>query len=211
MKPGIINPEQWNKDRLEGKTRRVLVILKEAPVDANFSLIDHLKNGGRGYTWNNIAMWVYLLRHFGKDDSEMSFQNASNKKNPKGRKLNLNHTAVININDSWKPSGNGKNSNDSELFDNYYIERDEEIRNFIEQIDPDIILCGGKVVAECLNKFRNLTNLSGNDAKFAKLYKLEGPNKEYNLISMPHPNIRFSQEILYNELFKTLTQYKELL
>lgn len=84
MKGGIINPEIWNRDKTAGICRNILVILKEAPCSDKFDLRGHIIDGAKGNTYNNVAMWVFLLRHFRRDNVDVSIREAHRKKNPSG-------------------------------------------------------------------------------------------------------------------------------
>lgn len=84
MKGGIINPEIWNRDKTAGICRNILVILKEAPCSDEFDLRGHIIDGAKGNTYNNVAMWVFLLRHFRRDNVDVSIREAHRKKNPSG-------------------------------------------------------------------------------------------------------------------------------
>lgn len=210
MKGGIINIDVWNDDNAKGLNRQVLVILKEAPTGKNFNLIKHLQEGGRGNTYNNVALWLYLLRHFNRDNSDLSWKKAKSKKTPEGRKKNLIHAAVINISDTWQKSASGKRTNDSTLYANHSSQRQHEIEEFISTIKPDIILCGGKSVVDCLHKFRDKPHKSSvpNGTKFSSLYTYTINGVTFPLISMPHPNAPFLQKEMYKDLKMLLEQVK---
>lgn len=205
MKGGIINIDVWNDDNAKGLNRQVLVILKEAPTGKNFNLIKHLQEGGRGNTYNNVALWLYLLRHFNRDNSDLSWKKAKSKKTPEGRKKNLIHAAVINISDTWQKSADGKHTNDKILFENHTAERQQDIEDFIYQIEPDIILCGGKVVVKSLHKFREKpVKLPTTSTKYAKAYAYRIKDIIFPFISMPHPNAHISQKDMYKDLLSLL-------
>ena len=208
MKGGIVHSKTWDKDIADGVCRRVLVILKEAPCRENFQLEKALlKDGSRGNTYNNAAMWVFLISHYKRDDVNTSLNEALKKKTHKGRSSCLKHSAVINISDAWQKSAGGKRTNDKTLFDNHTEERQKEIESYIDTIKPDIILCGGKVVVKCLHKFRGKkVKLSTTTTKYAKAYAYRIGDYIYPLLSMPHPNAPIDQKMMYKDLEDLLNE-----
>lgn len=204
MKGGIVNPATWNEDKQKGICRQVLVILKEAPAGEHFQLLKHLNEGGRGNTYNNVAMWLFLLRHFRRDNTDISFKEALKKKTKKGRWGNLIHAAVININDHWLKSAKGKRTKDSMLYENHTAERQAEIESFISETAPEVILCGGKVVVECLRKYGTLTKFEKDDTLLVKAYRYTVNGKDFLLISMPHPNAPIKQALAYKSLMNLI-------
>ncbi|MCH5326735.1 MAG: hypothetical protein J1E29_05985 [Duncaniella sp.] len=203
---GIIKPETWVADMQEGKIRRVLVILKEAPCRKTFNLVKHIsEDGSRGNTYNNVAMWVFLLQNFKSDNVTTSYKEAIKLKTAEGRTKCLVHAAIINISDNWQKSADGKHTNDKILFENHTAERQQDIEDFIYQIEPDIILCGGKVVVKSLHKFREKpVKLPTTSTKYAKAYAYRIKDIIFPFISMPHPNAHISQKDMYKDLLSLL-------
>ena len=201
-KEGIICPATWQADKQAGKIRSVLVILKEAPCRKTFNLVKHIgKDGSRGNTYNNVAMWTFLLQHYKSDEMCTSYKEALKLKTKGGRTDCLIHAAIINISDSWQKSAGGKRTKDPILFENHTEARQQDIEDFIYKIEPDIILCGGKVVVKCLHKFRDKqVKLPTTSTQYAKVYAYRIKDTIFPLISMPHPNAPLSQKDMYKDL-----------
>ena len=142
VKGGIVDPTTWAVDKETKSCRQILFILKEAPVRETFDLIDHLYKGGRAATYAAVAMWSYLLRHYGLSAKSTDWEIVKSKKNK--REQNLQHVAVININDFYKKKAKGKHSNDKILLEEYSEQRHRAIERKITEISPSIIVTGGK-------------------------------------------------------------------
>ncbi len=208
VKCQVIDPETWQADKEVGICRNVMFILKEAPVGDNFDLQKHLLKGGRGYTYSNVALWLFLLRHFGRDEVNVSFSEATKKKNPTTRAKLFRHVAVVNINDKWKKS-KGKSSDDAKLLRDYSKERHSDIEAVITECDPEIVVTCGRVVLNCLRKFNaNIKKITKVGTIPAKAYAYEINGTVRLLIAMPHPNAHIRQALMYKELSDLLVSIR---
>jgi hypothetical protein len=210
VKAGIVDKNVWASDLESNSCRQVLVILKEAPVSQQFNLIKHLQCGGRGNTYNNVAMWVYIFRHFGITDADMSWPTVKAK--CFHREQNLKHAAVININDNYDNPKGGKRSNDHKLEDNYKEDRHQAILDKVSEIAPSIIVTGGDVVKRCLGKYSKLITLHHSDDKIISVSLISIRERSYMVFSLPHPNASrckagpLTQKRIYQSLISLLSR-----
>lgn len=197
---GIVSKDDYGQNG-----HKVLFILKEAVIknDEWNNLVSFLYNGAknkRSKTWENVILWNFILRNYDNESVDKSF--ASAKKLLKNRSYELRNTAVININ----KNGSRKSSTVSKsLYNNFISNADdgvlarEIILRQIEEINPEVILCGGVVVKDCLTYI--LPGIKWHS------YSEETMKASYALyegriiIQYYHPQYyRFTREKLYNTL-----------
>lgn len=207
VKGGIVDPTTWAVDKETKSCRQILFILKEAPVRETFDLIDHLYKGGRAATYAAVAMWSYLLRHYGLSAKSTDWEIVKSKKNK--REQNLQHVAVININDFYKKKAKGKHSNDKILLEEYSEQRHRAIERKITEISPSIIVTGGKVVRKCLAQFSDIKCIAVRP--YASVYEYTIGDVQYILLSMPHPNAMIKRSLIYQDLISIISALPQTL
>lgn len=200
VKGGIVNSEIWSLDKEIQTCRQVLFIFKEAPVRKDFDLIRHLKGGGGAATYAGVAMWTYLLRHYGLSPSPITWKVVNSKKEK--REQNLQHIAVLNINDNYTKRAEGKHSNDKLLFEEYNESRHRAIERAVQQISPSVIVTGGKVVTRCLKKYANLSLIV--KRPYVSAYQCILSDSTYILFSIPHPNASIKRTLIFQDMLSVL-------
>jgi len=175
VKDGIIDPVRWS-----AATPKVLILLKEAYGDSDWDLRDELKRTGANHRiWWNAAYWCYAaynamrgeLPPFPDDDCS------------KASDLFLG-CAVVNVKKS-----NGVNPSGNEDIASYAREDGELIRQQIELINPDIIICG-----KVWSYVRHLWP----DAQ--RIYDLVWQADGRILVDFWHPACQFPKQLLYYTL-----------
>ena len=125
---GIIDEKQWNNS-----SKKVLVVLKETndySNDLRALIRDHWK-GTKNYLWQNVGRWAYGIQKTtktfipGRSDADAHRNEA------------LLSSAVINL----KKTKGGSNSDMNEVR-KYAIEDANFIREEIDLINPEVIICG---------------------------------------------------------------------
>ena len=212
IKDGIIS--YLAPDVFHSQHRKVLFILKEAvrrdpsKEDDELRLLKYLYKGAdsKSPTWNNTVIWSYLLRHYGDDEADVSWERAS--KTIRNKAAELRKIAVININ----KKGGAASTDDKKLYASFCrdAETQKKIRSQIEEdIRPDISLCGGRVVRDGLQvlypdlKWRNVTLhkwIRGSYAQFGKCIIIQYYHPQY---------IGFKRVDLYVALLELLAQVIE--
>lgn len=123
---GMVDPISYVSSNL-----KITFILKEVNAKDSYELIDFLRNGAVGSTWNNIARWSAGIL-FNKTYDEVKDLNKED------RKKYLTPITVINL----KKTPGGPSSNDKEIAN--FAENDREyIMKQLEIYKPDVIICCG--------------------------------------------------------------------
>lgn len=132
----------------------ICLLLKEWPRHQNNDLRRHIYvDGAKRNTYDNAAMWAFMLRHKLRSNEDVEYSRAAKQANSHGRKYNLSRCLVVNCN----KRGNERDDNSSEsdedsMLDNFR-KRDfdrELLRKQIKLYSPRIIVCCGDKVVECL-------------------------------------------------------------
>lgn len=196
-------------DYFHNQSRKVLIVLKEAvrrdksKENDEYRLLKYLYDGAdpKSPTWENTVIWSYLLRHYGDTSSDISWERA--KQVVRNKSCELRKIAVVNIN----KNGGGSQTNDTKLyneFKNCPLSQVELLNQIEQEITPDIVLCGGRVVRECLK-------LLYSEARWVRVSLSGGIEAYYSRIAEKvfiqyyHPQyFRYTQEQLFNSLRELL-------
>jgi len=113
---------------------KIAFILKETNDSGQIDLREFLRDGERGYTWNNVARWVHGIRNLPSEPIGL----ATKKIDRAFRREMLRGIVVMNL----KKSPGGSSTNDADL-ERVAREDAEYIRKQYALYDPDITICGG--------------------------------------------------------------------
>lgn len=204
---GIISYK--SPDYFHNQSRKVLFVLKEAvrrdktKEDDEFRLLKYLYKGAdpKSPTWGNTVIWSYLLRHYGDASSDISWERT--KQVVRNKSCELRKIAVVNIN----KNGGSSQTNDDKLYNSFKtcpLSQDELLNQIEREINPDIVLCGGRVVSKCLK-------LLYPDARWVSISLSDGIKVYYTriekrvFIQYYHPQyFKYTQEKLFHSLKESL-------
>lgn len=130
MQDGIVDYQTWTQQK-----RKVLFLLKETN-GYDGDLRELLREGGMGTTWNNVVRWSCAAQHVWKD-KETAWKELEYISLEKRREL-LRRIAVINVKKTP-----GLSTADSQELEEAMWENKDLLREQIQSIQPDIIICGG--------------------------------------------------------------------
>lgn len=141
VRDGVVNPALYFN--VEETPVRILFLLKEAndPEGGGWDLCNYLREGGRWQTWNNVTRWALALGAVGAANKSVEGIDEHL------RREVLSHIAAINL-----KKAPGRSTAYSQQIRDAAAENSEIIRAQIVECDPDIIICCGSVVADCLDE-----------------------------------------------------------
>ena len=176
---------------------RIAFILKEAndpgdPFDIRQFLQN--RNGGKGYTWNNVARWVHGIRNLPSECDWSCYENVD----ARFRREELRGIATMNM----KKSPGGSSTRNSELKS---VTRDDA--EFIQKqyaiYDPDITICGG--VGELFRQ-EVYPNMSWNQTTHGVRWYWRKAHK--CIVEFYHPAARFGTARLLRDLLDAVKEIK---
>lgn len=131
---GIVNCEIWNSQQ----TPKVCFFLKEAHDEEGngYNLTQELHNSGPWVMWKRVIIWIQAIHNAYEKNyvpyEKYNFENI--------KKELIDKIAVVNIKKS-----NGKMQSKNEDLAIYASEDKEELKQEIELIKPDVIVCGSTI------------------------------------------------------------------
>lgn len=186
---GVVCPDIWFSGDNQPRT---LFVLKETNRWCDLCKYV-IRKDAKWQTWNNIARWTYLLRHFQNMPFEEIWQHVKTISVDQ-RINNLNHIALLNI----KKRPGGKSTNSNSLIEEFERHDKAYIMDEIALFDHiDYIVCCGKGVAHCLSqcytglKWKNHVAITQNGTI---------------LIDFVHPQSRLKKKDLLKRLYELSLQ-----
>lgn len=177
---------------------KLLFLMKEVngKKGESLDLKEFIRNGARTQTWDNIARWVYGIRHL---DREIEWSELEKINSPEKRVANLRSICVINLKKS-----SGANVTDN---NDLYNIANEDKAFFTRQFDlyePDLIIACGSAVT---NTFLGIMGID--DPKW--LQTIRGIwyfrlNDKTTFISYSHPEARIQDSLLYYGLIDAVKE-----
>lgn len=182
-KDGILNAKV-NYDFWLKRTPKILFILKEAHVENYHHYGEQdLTNNFKGRLGTNLARWRYLLIEAKKNNANIEYP-----ENPDITELT--DIAIINV----KKKNEGKTTSNPADIRKYTQDDKDFLREEIELINPDIILCG-----HTMDSYKIIYE----QEKFTELaLNFCSKHKERLIIDFYHPSWTASPKTLFDELCK---------
>lgn len=197
---GFVSDGVVDEEAFRAAPRRIVYLLKEVndEVDLVWVLCEFLREGGRGYTWDNITRWTEGILDRGIDWAELKIITEER------RKETLRKIAVVNLKKT--PGGSSASIKSIQAA----ARRDRErIEEQLSLYDPDYIICCGTGVGDIfLQDVLQKEPPFWQETSFERLGYRIGYRQEKGplIISYWHPQARKKMEELYNALLDTLQE-----
>ena len=184
--------------------KKILFLMKEVndpDCGGGWDLRDHMRKGGKGSTWNNIARWTRGIRNL---PGRISWDDDMEKM-PKGKRIDtVRDIAAMNL----KKTPGGATTVKADLLEVANNDKDF-IRRQFDIYDADIVICCGQDVATLVH----LCGTNENMASWKKTKNMVGyceykPGKY--LISYWHPAARKSALMMLNRLIVAMEEINVL-
>jgi len=195
---GIIDETSYRDSKL-----KILFLMKEVNSKIGLNLKDHLRNGGRSQTWNNIAKWVFGIRNL---NQEIEWTELEKIKTKEQRQELFKSICIINL----KKSPGSYTTDNNEL--RKIAEEDKEFLNKQFQIyfespttRPDIIISCGSATSNTFNKKVDIPNKINKKmtSRGVGYYEYE---KGQFFIYYSHPEARVQDSLLYYGLIDAIKE-----
>lgn len=177
--------------------KKVLFLLKEVNGGENWDLCQYVRDGGRSYTWDNVARWVEGIERL---DEEIPWSELSknSKSNQQRREEQLKKICVVNV--KKKP---GKETSVWEEIEAAGEADAEFLKKQIAIYEPEIIVCCG--TDAIYSKYLAENKIKWKMTRRGIWYAQDGRRI---VIAYLHPNARLANNFMYYSLIDAV---KELL
>ena len=181
IRDGIVDEEWWTKDQVLPK---ICYFLKEGRTEeASYNLACDLKERCPWKLWKKVAIWTQAIHN--AFTSEQAYNEESIRENEHAL---VKQIAVVNT----KKSDGLRNSDDNDLM-KYAKEDKKELKQELEIINPDIIVCG--------HTFDMLKQVLGDELDVENTCEtLYGFWKDKLIINYYHPACRYPSRLNYYAL-----------
>lgn len=178
---------------------KIAFILKETNDSGQIDLREFLRDARRGYTWNNVARWVYGIRNLSSEPIGL----ATKKIDRAFRREMLRGIVVMNL----KKSPGGSSTNDADL-ERVAREDAEYIRKQYALYDPDITICGGvDTTAEVFRELVHPKMKPEQTTRGISWYRRNAQNKY--VVAFFHPAARDRPAHLLGDLLDAIKEIKQ--
>lgn len=191
VEDGIVSEEEY----LDSKYK-IIYIMKEVNGGAGWNLKDFLYEGGRSFTWDNVARWTEGLLNINYEYSWDYLE----KNNEKRRKYFLKKIGVINLKKTA-----GHHTSEYKQISMAAFENRNLVKQQVDLYDPDIIICCGTADVFVRNYF-DPKFVNWNMTKRGIQYIIY---KNKIVVSFAHPEARIRDAYLYYALIDGVREILE--